>query len=109
MDSMQPVYAIFGAIVKANRRRLGLTQAQLAERLTLSRASIANIESGAQRVLLHDLYDIAAALSIDPQELFVKPKITTTVSFQWPDLTARYDHADDAIDMTTPANKTDGE
>lgn len=55
-------YKAFGNAVSTRRTALGLTQAQLASKVRMSRASIANIESGRQNVLLHHVYAIAAAL-----------------------------------------------
>lgn len=57
-----PVYRAFGSAVSARRKALGLTQAQLASKVKMSRASIANIESGRQNILLHHVYALAAAL-----------------------------------------------
>lgn len=44
------------------RKALGLTQAQLASKVGMSRASIANIEGGRQNILLHHVYALAGAL-----------------------------------------------
>ncbi|WP_083206171.1 helix-turn-helix domain-containing protein [Stappia indica] len=60
--SDETIYAAFGRIVAARRRKLELTQAELAARVGMSRASIANIESGRQNVLLHHVYSLASAL-----------------------------------------------
>jgi transcriptional regulator with XRE-family HTH domain len=46
-----------------------VTQEELARRVQLSRASITNIEKGRQRVLLHQLIEIADALDAKPSEL----------------------------------------
>lgn len=56
------IYAAFGKAVSVRRKELGLTQAALAAQVGMSRASIANIESGRQNVLLHHVYSLAAAL-----------------------------------------------
>lgn len=55
-------------------RKGKLTQEQLAEALAgrgvqLKRASIANIEKGKQRVMLHVLYEIAEVLKVDVSKL----------------------------------------
>jgi transcriptional regulator with XRE-family HTH domain len=57
-----PIYKAFGSAIATRRRALGLTQAQLASKVKVSRASIANIESGRQNILLHHVYALAAAL-----------------------------------------------
>ena len=57
-----PVYKAFGNAVSTRRKALSLTQAQLASMVKMSRASIANIESGRQNILLHHVYALAAAL-----------------------------------------------
>ena len=66
---LQPCYRAFGMRVEMIRTTLGLTQADLAKRIGLKRASIANIEGGNQRVLLHDVERFAAALGITPKHL----------------------------------------
>lgn len=60
--SGDPVYRAFGNAVSTRRKALSLTQAQLASKVKMSRASIANIESGRQNILLHHVYALAAAL-----------------------------------------------
>jgi transcriptional regulator with XRE-family HTH domain len=58
----EAIYKAFGRAVSVRRGKLKLTQAELAGRVGMSRASIANIESGRQNVLLHHAYSLAAAL-----------------------------------------------
>lgn len=64
-----PLYIEFGKLVRAHRRRLGVTQDQLGERVGLSRTSITNIEQGRQKILLHQLFLLAASLEINPDVL----------------------------------------
>lgn len=66
---MNTVYVEFGARVRRIRTGAGLTQEQLAERVSLSRTAITNIEKGKQQVALHQLLDIAAALGVSAQSL----------------------------------------
>lgn len=61
--SEESLYKSFGHAVAARRTAQKLTQLELGERVGLSRASIANIESGRQNVLLHQVYRLASALS----------------------------------------------
>lgn len=65
------LYRAVGALVAAERGVLGLTQDQVAQRTgrRLSRAAVANIESGRQRVAVHHLFDLAHALGVAPATL----------------------------------------
>lgn len=58
------IYEAFGSALATRRKEMGLTQAALATRVGMSRASIANIERGRQNVLLHHVYRLAEALEI---------------------------------------------
>lgn len=62
--SMNPVNLAFGKAVALRRDELGLTQADLAAQVGMSRASIANIEKGRQNILLYHVYDLAEALKM---------------------------------------------
>ena len=61
-ETIEPVYQAIGARMRMLRDTLGIQQEDLAKRLGWSRASIANIETGRQRVLAHDVERIAIAL-----------------------------------------------
>lgn len=63
-------YVLFGEAVRAARFSREMTQQELADKLGYSRASIANIELGRQRVLLSDVFDFAKALGKKPQTFF---------------------------------------
>lgn len=62
--NVKTVYRALGRAVAARRRTLKLTQAELAERVGTSRASIANIEAGRQKVMLHQVYALVQALEL---------------------------------------------
>jgi transcriptional regulator with XRE-family HTH domain len=66
---MEAIYARFGQELRRARKERGRTQSDLANRVRLGRTSVANIESGQQRLYLHTLIDIAAALRVSPGEL----------------------------------------
>ena len=66
---MSTFYESFGRLLQASRDRRGLTQSVLAKRVGLSRTSIANIETGRQRVPLHMLQVFASALGLEPAAL----------------------------------------
>lgn len=59
------IYKTFGKAIAARRSATGKTQAEIAQRVGLSRASLANIEVGNQRVFLHQILSIADALDLE--------------------------------------------
>lgn len=66
---IEPIYQAMGAKIAMLRGALGLTQKDIAARTHLTRASVANIEAGRQRLLLHDIDTIASALGTTPKHL----------------------------------------
>jgi transcriptional regulator with XRE-family HTH domain len=74
------IYRQFGALVRNHRNGKGtrFTQEYVAKQAGLSRTSITNIEKGRQRILLHQLYDLAAALEVPPTALL--PDVPTLVT-----------------------------
>jgi transcriptional regulator with XRE-family HTH domain len=50
-----------------------LSQEKLAGRLGVSRASIANIETGRQKILVHQLLQLAAALKMAAEDFLLIP------------------------------------
>jgi transcriptional regulator with XRE-family HTH domain len=66
---IDPIYKHIGALIKTRRKTLGLKQETLARTLRISRGSLANIETGRQNVLVHNLYKFAAALKLTPFDL----------------------------------------
>lgn len=71
---MEPesIYAHIGGLIKTRRKHFKLTQEQLASQLSISRASLANIETGRQKILVHQLFSLAAALDMSPAD-FLPP------------------------------------
>lgn len=67
------LYRTVGASIRRRRRELDLTQAKLANRLGISRGALANIETGRQNLLLHQLYRFAAALDMNVHDLLPLP------------------------------------
>lgn len=63
------LYEEFGRLVRLHRERMGLTQADIGKRVGLSRTSITNIERGRQKVLFHQVFDIARSLQVNPEAL----------------------------------------
>lgn len=63
MSEME-LYRALGRAVAKRRNELKLTQAFVAERIGLTRASLANIETGRQKLLLHQVYRLANVLQL---------------------------------------------
>lgn len=59
------IYRIVGAGLAARRKELRLKQSEVADMIGLTRASLANIESGRQKIMLHQLYRLATALKAE--------------------------------------------
>jgi len=71
------VYPEIGLLIRQRRKRLKLTQEQVASVTGISRASLANIEGGRQKVLVHQLFSFASALELQPLDLL--PPLTSAV------------------------------
>lgn len=74
---VEPFYAEFGARVARRRFAQRLSQADVGRPLGLTRASIANIENGRQRVLAHQLPLLAATLKCTVAQLFGEKDLPT--------------------------------
>jgi transcriptional regulator with XRE-family HTH domain len=61
-------YAALGRQI-AQARQSKMTQEDLAQKLSLTRTSVINIEKGRQQVLVHTLADIAKALGVSITDL----------------------------------------
>lgn len=68
MDSAH-LYLRFGQAIQSLRKKLGITQDDVAKRVGLSRTSVTNIEKGRQKVLLHQVFDFAECLQVTPEAL----------------------------------------
>ena len=76
---MEPddIYREVGRNIRRCREAARRKQEQLAAEIGISRASLANIEVGRQKIRLHHLYAIAAALDLhSPAMLLPKPALT---------------------------------
>lgn len=74
-NSVPGLYREFGHRLTQIRKSRKISQEELGERLRLSRASIANIEAGRQRILLHHLFLVADVLSVPVSDLVeIRPK-----------------------------------
>lgn len=62
------IYRAVGEAIAVRRNELKFTQDYVANKVGLSRASLANIETGRQKIILHYLYKIAAVLELPRME-----------------------------------------
>jgi transcriptional regulator with XRE-family HTH domain len=61
----ESIYRVFGRRLREVRERQHMPQQELATLSGLTRSSIANVENGKQRVLLHHLIKFAEALHVN--------------------------------------------
>ena len=74
--SDRTIYEHIGEQIKINRKQCRYTQTELAQMVGLKRSSLTNIENGRQRVQVHTLYAITAALGIQITALMPNVIIT---------------------------------
>lgn len=66
-------YEDLGRAIRARREALEITQAELGERIGLSRTSVTNIECGRQRLLIDQFCRMAEVLGCDREDLLAFP------------------------------------
>ena len=71
------IYKEVGRSIRRYREGARRTQEQVAAEISISRASLANIEVGRQKVRLHHLYAIAEALDLDSPAILMPPLAST--------------------------------
>jgi transcriptional regulator with XRE-family HTH domain len=64
----QSIYEHIGMVIRTRRKALGMTQETLAAKLDISRGSLANIETGRQNVLVHQIYKFGLVLNLEPTD-----------------------------------------
>ena len=72
-DLPEALYREIGKRVSQLRGQLGVTQDVLGMFSGLTRASVANIEKGRQRISIHQLYQFADFLGVHPKDLLPDP------------------------------------
>ena len=70
---LEKLKQVFGQNLATARKVRRLSQADLAERVGVSRVTIANIEGGKQNVHLGQLYSLANAINASPKQLLPEP------------------------------------
>ena len=68
-EAVDQLYEAIGDRIRAARARSRMTQIELAQRVGLTRSSIANVEAGRQRAMIHALLQIADVLGVSLGEL----------------------------------------
>jgi transcriptional regulator with XRE-family HTH domain len=63
------IYVKIGRKLKDLRETEGLKQSEVADKVGLTRSSIANIEQGRQKIQIDTLYDLAYLYKVSPIEL----------------------------------------
>ena len=76
------IYRLVGSRIAARRKELRLKQVEVAAQIGLTRASLANIEKGRQKVMLHQIYRIAEALRIESIVDLIPRRFSTDLSDQ---------------------------
>jgi transcriptional regulator with XRE-family HTH domain len=68
---VEPFYTDVGRRIRDQRNKAGITQEQLARLLSppTTRVSVANIEGGNQRILVHTLVQLAAVLNVQVTDI----------------------------------------
>lgn len=69
VNGIEPIYVAIGQRVMEERHKAGWTQHDLACQVGLARTSVANVELGRQRLMLHHVLAFSDVLSIPPGEL----------------------------------------
>jgi transcriptional regulator with XRE-family HTH domain len=84
-DAIKALYVEIGARVRGARKQRGWSQADLAHAVNLTRSSIANLEAGRQRSLIHVALLIAQALGVPVDTLLPSgPELDKLVRLQSP-------------------------
>lgn len=102
-QAIDDLYTLTGSRIRAARKRRDWNQADLAAEVGLTRSSIANVEAGRQRLLIHGLLRIAGALDVPADsllpsagELGVQPSREPST----PDMSGQSDSTQDFVTTT---------
>lgn len=80
MNDRDAFYRQVGKMVREARKQRGLSQADLAAAVDLTRTSISNIEKGRQKFLLHTFFEFAETLDVYPASLLPQESTAVTES-----------------------------
>lgn len=65
-------YAAFTSLLKEERKKAGMTQAQLAKKLRRPQSYVSKYERGERRLDVIEFLEIARAIKFDPNEILQK-------------------------------------
>lgn len=68
----EQLYSQLGEVIRRHRDSLGMSQANLAEKIGVGRTTITMMERGAQAIFVHQLIDIATALKSTAGDLLAE-------------------------------------
>jgi len=95
------IYRLIGSRIAARRKDLRLKQVEVAEQIGLTRASLANIEKGRQKIMLHQIYKLVEALKTDSIVDLVPSRFSTSV----PDVPIVFAEPDMRADLRAQAEQ----
>ncbi len=75
MDSIVRTPTAMGAALRRQRKKLGLSQVELGERINARQATLSALEAGTADTKLRTLMDVVAALGL---EMVVRPRSTVS-------------------------------
>ncbi len=78
-----PIYKQIGAAIQRRRKQLDLKQLNVAASLGISRGSLANVETGRQSILVHQLYKFAEILKLSPTDLLPSNSSPAPLQHDW--------------------------
>lgn len=81
--AVHPIYKQIGAVIQQRRKELDLKQLNVAARLGISRGSLANVETGRQSILVHQLYRFAEVLDLLPADLLPSTTKSAPLQHDW--------------------------
>jgi transcriptional regulator with XRE-family HTH domain len=91
------IYEALGEKIRRARAVRAMRQADLARRVGLSRTSITNVELGRQGLAIHQLFEFAEALGVEPCEL---------LPAEWPTQAKVSDHVSPQVSDWVASLKT---
>ncbi|MDG0789964.1 helix-turn-helix domain-containing protein [Cohnella ginsengisoli] len=74
------IYFHIGRKLKELREKLGYKQLEVADKINMTRSSVANIEQGRQKIQIDVLYELAYLYDVDPKDLL--PDLSMITKYQ---------------------------